>query len=85
MGQKGELIPLRNNAAGEGSGLKVLMYNMSDEFFPNDERRRGYNVSIIRIHAAVVGQNLGLLQKCPHPCTYKKTGLFYNSIFSRHC
>lgn len=45
MGPNGVLIPLRNNAAGKGTGLKVVMNNMSDEFFPNDNRRRGFNVS----------------------------------------
>jgi len=39
------LIPLRNNAAGKGTGLSLIMNNMSKNFFPNDNRRRGFNVS----------------------------------------
>lgn len=44
-GPEGKLIPLRNNAAGKNTGFKVIMHNLSDEFFPEDKRRRGYNVS----------------------------------------
>lgn len=45
----GELIPLRNNAAGQGTGLKLVLNNLSDEFFPGDNRRRGYNVSTLQL------------------------------------
>jgi len=45
IGSDGILIPLRNNAAGKETGLKLIMSNMSNQFFPNDDRRRGYNVS----------------------------------------
>jgi len=44
-GPDGILIPLRNNAAGKNTGLKLIMSNMSNEFFPTDNRRRGFNVS----------------------------------------
>lgn len=44
-GPKRTPIPLRNNAAGKGTGLKVVMNNMSDEYFPGDKRSRGFNVS----------------------------------------
>ncbi|KAF0757667.1 pickpocket protein 19-like, partial [Aphis craccivora] len=43
IGSDGVLIPLRNNAAGKGTGLSLIMSNMSDSFFPNDNRRRGFN------------------------------------------
>ncbi|KAL5237348.1 hypothetical protein ACI65C_004758 [Semiaphis heraclei] len=35
-GPDGILIPLRNNAAGKNTGLKLIMSNMSNEFFPTD-------------------------------------------------
>lgn len=56
LGPKGTLIPLRNNAAGKGTGLKVVMHNMSDEYFPNDFRRRGYNVSVNNMHDSKLKQ-----------------------------
>ncbi|XP_060844346.1 pickpocket protein 19-like [Rhopalosiphum padi] len=46
IGSDGILIPLRNNAAGKETGLKLIMSNMSNQFFPNDDRRRGYNVMV---------------------------------------
>ncbi|XP_015371445.1 PREDICTED: pickpocket protein 19-like [Diuraphis noxia] len=45
-GRDGILIPLRNNAAGKHTGLKLIMKNMSNEFFPTDYRRRGFNVLV---------------------------------------
>ncbi|KAL4103731.1 hypothetical protein QTP88_019075 [Uroleucon formosanum] len=46
VGPDGILIPLRNNAAGTDTGLKLIMNNMSSEYFPTDNRRRGFNVII---------------------------------------
>ncbi|VVC38399.1 Epithelial sodium channel [Cinara cedri] len=42
----GTLIPLRNNAASKGTGLKVILNDMNEEFFPGDSRRRGFNVIV---------------------------------------
>ncbi|XP_025198205.1 pickpocket protein 19-like [Melanaphis sacchari] len=42
----GMLVPLRNNAAGKDTGLKLIMSNMSNKFFPDDSRRRGFNVMV---------------------------------------
>ncbi|XP_022166699.1 sodium channel protein Nach-like isoform X2 [Myzus persicae] len=46
VGSDGVLIPLRNNAAGKETGLKLIMSNMSHEFFPTDNRRRGFYVMV---------------------------------------
>ncbi|XP_029341727.1 pickpocket protein 19-like isoform X2 [Acyrthosiphon pisum] len=43
VGPDGILIPLRNNVAGKETGLKLIMSNMSSEFFPTDNRRRGFD------------------------------------------
>lgn len=44
-GPNGMLIPLRNNAAGKMSGIELILRSLSDEYFPQDKRSKGFNVS----------------------------------------
>lgn len=45
LGSDGNLIPLRNNAAGMMSGFEVILKGLISEYFPRDKRSKGYNVS----------------------------------------
>lgn len=40
----GTLTPLRNNAAGKMSGFEVILNTLFHEYFPDDNRDKGYNV-----------------------------------------
>lgn len=43
-GPNKKLVPLRNNAAGKMSGLEVILKNLNLQYFPIDNRGKGYNV-----------------------------------------
>ncbi|XP_050426692.1 pickpocket protein 11-like [Adelges cooleyi] len=46
IGSDGELVPLRNNAAGKMSGIELVLRNMEDEHFPKDRKLKGYNIMV---------------------------------------
>lgn len=43
-GPNGQLIPLRNNAAGKMTGLEIITRSLNTEYFPQDIRSKGFNV-----------------------------------------
>jgi len=40
----GVMVPLRNNAAGKMSGFEVILKSLITEYFPIDQRTKGFNV-----------------------------------------
>lgn len=43
-GPNGMLIPLKNNAAGKMTGVEFILRSLTNEYFPQDKRSKGFNV-----------------------------------------